>query len=180
MKNEKEFMQNLGQYISKLPVENPFLKWIVYSDVVGDSKFKQPLGGTFEFGYRKTDSDDDATAFIICTMKITPMVGCKGVAIFHDKRVHESHRNKGVGTFTNNFACWLSWELGYSVAMCSVIEGNMAQRVVLAKNGWNDVVEFLNKRTGNEIVLYTKDLSNSECLKAEHGDHSVVVIEGQL
>lgn len=84
--------------------------------------------------------------------------GCCGVALSTGAIVFGPHRNKGLGTILNELRKDISREAGYTVLMCTDVMHNEPQRKILQKNGWKDVFEFVNRRTGNQVAISVVEL----------------------
>lgn len=104
---------------------------------------------------------------IVARTNVESFPKCNGIAIITKVMVMEDYRGRGIGTFVNQFTAYFCRKIGYSVAMCSVRENNMPMRCILAKNGWNENFEFMNKKTGNDVVVYSLNLSAYEEFPAE-------------
>jgi len=49
-------------------------------------------------------------------------------------------------------------EAGYSATICTVTSTNTKQINILLKNGWKGVHSFKNRRTGNTVEIWVKDI----------------------
>ena len=49
--------------------------------------------------------------------------------------------------------------LGYSLLQATVVSTNEAEIHILEKFGWKRGASFTNRRTGNDVIVYFKDLN---------------------
>jgi L-amino acid N-acyltransferase YncA len=49
-------------------------------------------------------------------------------------------------------------ELGYNLAICTVVEKNTREIKILEKNGWKKVYVFTSSVSGHKIGLWVKDI----------------------
>lgn len=89
----------------------------------------------------------------IASMRMYQLPGCCGVAISSAAWVGLYYRRKGLNTIFNKFRIDLAKHMGYSVLMCSDITSNEPSKKTLVKNGWKDVYQFKNRRSGNVVDL---------------------------
>jgi len=102
------------------------------------------------------------TQLTVSSFKLVPMSGCGGVIISCNVSVEPDFRNKGYGTLLSNIREQMAVELRYSAMVCTVIDGNTFQQRIMEKNGWQKSVSFLNSKTGNNIIMYTKILNDGK------------------
>lgn len=72
--------------------------------------------------------------------------------------VEEQYRRRGINTIANRLRQWIAKEAGYSALICTDVANNVAERKTLAKNGFKDIYELDNKRTGNRVLISVKEL----------------------
>ena len=109
------------------------------------------LGG--EFYIIDTDALNVVTSFVI-----EPMAGCNGIALFRAVDIREEYRGKGYGIHFLNLRENIALDLGYSVAMCTIVDSNIPQIKIMQKSGWEIAYKFTNPRTSNPVSLYVKKL----------------------
>lgn len=109
------------------------------------------LGGSFRI-YNAENNE------LISKFKLQQLNGCNGVCISKHVMITENYRGKGLGTHFLNLRESIALDFGYSAMMCSVVLGNHAQQKIMAKNDWNVIAEFDNKRTSNRVRIYYKKL----------------------
>jgi hypothetical protein len=90
---------------------------------------------------------------VISTFKLYRMPHCCGIVVSCNANVRETYRHKRVGTVLNNLRQDIARMLGYTVMLCTDIAQNEHQRRLLKTNGWKDVLDFKNRRTGNTVIL---------------------------
>ena len=94
----------------------------------------------------------------ISTFKLYGMPHCCAYMVSCNVYIQNKFRSKGLGTLLNLFRIDIGKQLGYSAILCTDIEQNTCQRKILKKNGWKDVHEIRNKRTGNRVFLTVIDI----------------------
>lgn len=89
----------------------------------------------------------------IASWELVPMVNCCGIIVSTRAQVLPAYQKRGLGTLLNNMRMDIARELGYSVLLCTDVEGNTPQRKILRVNGWKDVFSFVNRRTRNTVHI---------------------------
>jgi hypothetical protein len=89
----------------------------------------------------------------ISTFKLYRMPHCCGIIVSCNAFVAEQYRHRRVGTVLNNLRQDIARMLGYTIMLCTDIAQNEHQRRLLKTNGWKDVLDFKNRRTGNTVIL---------------------------
>lgn len=97
-------------------------------------------------------------ANFIASFRLVQLVGCCGICISTGAFVANIYRNKGVGKLLNKLRIKMAEHLGYSILMCTDVDGNKPQRNVLINNEWKDIYQFKNGRTGNTVNITIKEL----------------------
>jgi GNAT superfamily N-acetyltransferase len=108
-------------------------------------------GGFFRFFDVDTDKE-------VARFKLTQMEGCNGICILSKMLVFDDYKGKGYGYRLSIFKELLAKEMQYSLLMCTVIKGNIAQEKIMAKNKWELSNQFLNLKTNNNISIYQKKI----------------------
>ena len=85
--------------------------------------------------------------------RLLQLPGCCGVMVSTASVVYPNCRNRGVGTLMNKFRQELAYALGYTILLCTDVTNNDHQRKILAKNGWQDLYSFINRRTHNNVAI---------------------------
>ncbi len=90
----------------------------------------------------------------VCAMfYMTQLPGCCGVMVSHGSSVFTAFQKKGLGTILNDFRKTLARNFGYTILLCTDKVTNIPSRKLLEKNGWKDLLQFRNNRTGNRVAL---------------------------
>lgn len=97
----------------------------------------------------------------IVDFSLTQMPGCCGILISHNVYVGKSFEGKGVNSFLQGIREKIAKENGYTSLMCTTTSENKAEVHILEKYGWSCVDKFVNKRTGNTVLTYTKKVNNA-------------------
>lgn len=90
---------------------------------------------------------------LIASWELYKLPHCCAILVSCRAHVKEEFRGKRVGTILNNLRQDIGKLLGYSTLMCTDIGQNVHQRQLLATNGWKDIHEVKNKRTGNKVYV---------------------------
>lgn len=96
---------------------------------------------------------NDKKQNVISSFELYKMPHCCAILVSCKAFVCEEYRNKRIGTVLNQLRQDIGRLLGYSLLMCTDIAQNVCQRKLLATNGWKDIYEVKNKRTGNTVFL---------------------------
>jgi len=96
----------------------------------------------------------------IAQWNLNEMYGNCGILVSHRAYVFHPYRNKGLGKLLNQFRIDFAKALGYSILLCTDIESNLPQRHILTKNGWIDILKFINRRTNNINHISYYNLEN--------------------
>jgi hypothetical protein len=89
----------------------------------------------------------------ISSFELYKMPHCCAILVSCKALVQPAFRHKRVGTTLNTMRQDIGRILGYSTLMCTDISQNTHQRQLLATNGWKDIYEVKNKRTGNTVFI---------------------------
>lgn len=95
----------------------------------------------------------------IAEFKLTPLKGCRGVAISHGVAISEKYRGKGLGQFLNFWRRVQAMLNHYTVVVCTTVHDNAPQNHILNKNGWRQLGNFYNSRTENEVLVWAFNLN---------------------
>ena len=90
---------------------------------------------------------------VLASFQLVQMIGCCGILVSTQSSVHRKLRGKGLGTVLNSLRVEMARNMGYGILLCTDVESNAAQRKILAKNGWQDIYDFKNPRTGNRVFI---------------------------
>lgn len=93
----------------------------------------------------------------VACFTLTQLPGCCGVLVSTGAWV--GYTGRGIGTLLNKLRIELAKNMGYGILMCTDLTDNIAQRRILEKNGWKDIYDFTNPRTGNHIAVSVYDIT---------------------
>lgn len=118
--------------------------------ITTDDNYDEDLNGV-EFGiYIKEVYSNEIANFQVCQLP-----GCCGVAVSYDAFVNTPHRRKGIGTILNQFRIEWAKQANYGLLICTDIEyKNGAQEKIMKKNGWGELIDFVNPKTKNIVKMY--------------------------
>lgn len=89
----------------------------------------------------------------VASFELYPMINCCGICVSTKAEVRTNFQNKGLGTLLNSLRIDIARECGYGVLLCTDIESNTYQRNILKRNGWTDLLKFVNPRTKNVVYV---------------------------
>lgn len=89
---------------------------------------------------------------------LTDFSGCCGLLISTAATTAYGYSSKGLGTILNQMRLSIAKYWGYTTLIATDVGGNKPQRKILAKNNWKDVHSFVNRRTGNNVIVSVHDL----------------------
>jgi hypothetical protein len=93
---------------------------------------------------------------------LSEMHGCCGIVVSHNLNINEKFKSSvyQFGNFFQELRTELCKKLGYSQIICTTITNNIVENHLLVKYGWkfHEDSKFVNKRTNNEIVMWTKGI----------------------
>ena len=90
--------------------------------------------------------------------EIDNLPGCSQIAVFHSVFLPQELRGQGLGHKAHDARLKRARELGYQVAVCTVVGDNHAQRQILKEYGWDLCLHFKSNKTDHYVELYTKEL----------------------
>ena len=144
---------NVNYFIRKLLDE----KYRVLFQYILDTKDKVDITyNTIPYTYHLIQNG----AAVLALWKLNEMYGNCGILVSHGAYVYHPYRNKGLGKLLNQFRIDFAKALGYSILLCTDIESNLPQRHILTKNGWIDILKFINRRTNNINHISYYNLEN--------------------
>jgi hypothetical protein len=94
----------------------------------------------------------------MASFSIAEFPGNCGIAVFYHASVAHDFQHKGLGKLLLELRQEAARKAGYTIAMATVLKTNKAERTILLNAGWGEGSEFVNVRTKNTVVLYTKKL----------------------
>lgn len=108
-----------------------------------------------EFRLKVTENGDYVAAFCL-----NQLDGCCGVCVSYHAGVSMAYRNRGIGSLLNQMRQQIAWNWGYTVILCTDRCDNECQEKILSRNAWDRMMTFCNRRTGNDVSIYAKNLSD--------------------
>lgn len=97
---------------------------------------------------------------VVGRFDLTPIPGCSVVAISHHLSIDPEHRGKGLGKRAQQERLAMARSMGLQLLLATVVEGNKPQERILEGSGWKRVSHFDNPKTGNRVVLWSKNLTD--------------------
>lgn len=125
--------------------------WITLDEIIpdkGDARWDFALGS-----YRLMLDGVESASW-----KLYQLQHCCAIAVSCNAFVKDTLRNRGLGALLNNLRQEICRGLGYSLLLCTDITSNKCQRALLKTNGWKDIYQVHNKRTGNDVVISVVNL----------------------
>jgi hypothetical protein len=95
----------------------------------------------------------DSRSSVVGSFKLYQLPHCCGVLVSCNAFVSERLRGMRIGTTLNTMRQDIGRSLGYTIMICTDLAKNTPQCKLLATNGWKNILEFKNKRTGNQLYL---------------------------
>lgn len=125
-------------------------------EILGSEPFVDNKTGTEEFTLATYGAGEYRE---LSRFSISRLYGCCGVAVFYHASVAKDFRSRGLGTLLLQLREEAARKAGYSLAVATVQADNEEENMILRKAQWELARGFKNIRTGNDIVLYTKELT---------------------
>lgn len=97
---------------------------------------------------------------VIGRYELSPLPGCKAVAVSHGLVIDPEYRRQGWGHKAMAERIEIAKSLGYQVLIATTEATNTPQQKILMKAGWKIARGFLNPRTGHDLTLWTKHLTD--------------------
>jgi hypothetical protein len=88
--------------------------------------------------------------------------GCNQIVVSGHAFIPESQRGQGRGDANHKKRLAQMRGFGYDYAMCTVKDGNVAQKAILAKNGWKELDWFYNNETGHGVTIYGRRIHRAD------------------
>ncbi len=98
----------------------------------------------------------------ITSFALGELPGCCAFMLSTGSHVWEPYRRKGLQSLSNKFRQAVAKQWGYTAMICTDISGNIPQRKVLAKEGWQDVYSIRNRRTDNIVNISIKEIDYND------------------
>lgn len=89
---------------------------------------------------------------------LTSLPGSPQICVSHGAFIHANYRGNGFGQADHKERLDRIKMLGYDLAICTVNGGNLAQKHILAKNGWTMAKTFHSSNSGHVVELWTREI----------------------
>ena len=144
-----ERLKSALEYLWKVQ-EYP-LKSFDLIDVTNDYK-KHGFSGDLIFTFQTQDGTSKVGRFALSFMP-----GCESnVLISHGVEVYEKYQKQGIGQALNRLKQNAASLIKMTMLIATVNLDNAAERTILKKQGWIDVVSFLNTYHNSDVALVYK------------------------
>jgi len=101
---------------------------------------------------------DETTGYTICDFFLSTFPGCCGIMISHNTYVDPIYRKKGISKILQTLKEEIAIETGFSLLLAVDLE-NSISKDFLPKFKWYEIGKrFKNKRSGNELLLFAKNV----------------------
>lgn len=108
------------------------------------------------FGMFHDPVSRDTDQIELSSFKLHTMPGCSAILVSSRVRVTVPWRGKGLGKLLNQFRARVAREMGCSTLQCTTVQSNERQNTLLRKLGWKQIDDFLNPRTENTVLIWTR------------------------
>ena len=88
--------------------------------------------------------------------EIDSLPGCSQICVFHSVFIPEQFRGMGFGKEAHYARLEEARLLGYQIALCTIVVGNVAQEKILLHFGWKAVKQFQSYKTKNDVQVWIK------------------------
>ena len=95
---------------------------------------------------------------LLTTFGLFQFPNCCALCVSTQAYVSPKFRRLGINKLSNAFRQEIAASEGYAALVCTDILTNEAERRTLVSQGWNDIFQVHNKRTGNDVILSVKRL----------------------
>lgn len=96
---------------------------------------------------------------LIAKFQLSFLPGCKGIIVSHALEVSEDYRQRGIANALMAVKILMASELGAAKLIATVVKDNSVQRKLMNRHGWELLEQFKNKRTGNTVLVFDRDIS---------------------
>ena len=94
----------------------------------------------------------------VVSFSLKELPGCCGVLVSYNVRVCRELRNKGINSFLQGIRQEIAKHNGYTMLLCTTTSENHQEIHILKKYGWKRAKNFVNARTGNKVLIFTKTI----------------------
>jgi hypothetical protein len=122
-----------------------------FEPLTASRPYGKPAGEDFLIGrYIVMVKGDD---YPIAGFNLYELPHCCGVMVSTSAYVSFKWRKRGIGQVLNAMRQDLGRFYGYTVMLCTDVVTNDPQRHILQKAGFQDLMQFENKRTGHQVAI---------------------------
>lgn len=118
--------------------------------------------GEYGLGAVYSKNDRSETQIPIATFSLYQMPGCCGVVISSHAAVAHKYRKRGLGQFLLKLRKKYAFEHGFRMMLATDKADNAPETHVLSKHGFKQATEFKNKRTGNQVKIWFRELTEAD------------------
>ena len=115
------------------------------------------------------ETQPDGHSFVIATygggdyvllgaFSLQQLPGCCGAVVLYHASTVTKFQRRGLGRLFLRVRQSAAVLAGYSWAICTTLKSNKGEISLLTAEGWGKLHEFNNKRTNNDLVVFTKQL----------------------
>ncbi len=90
--------------------------------------------------------------------ELNPFPGCNQIVVSNHAFIYPEYRGQGHGKRQHLERLAKAKELGYNLIMCTVKADNEQEKKILYANLWEQTSGFVNKETGNCVLIFTREL----------------------
>jgi GNAT superfamily N-acetyltransferase len=90
------------------------------------------------------------------------MPGCCGVVVSYHASVLPLFQGKGLGQLLMRMRFAAAYRGGFTLMQCTTTKQNKRECHILGKLGWKQTEEFINRRTSNTVLVYTRQLHEED------------------
>lgn len=95
---------------------------------------------------------------VITAFQLVKFPGCCAFIISTGTYVMKEFQGKGVNNLTNLLRQEIARYHNFTSIICTDVDDNVPERKTLARNGWKDIYQVTNKRTGHKVNITVKEL----------------------
>lgn len=92
--------------------------------------------------------------------KIYELPGNAQIAVFNYAFLPKHKRGKGKGKLAHQQRLETSRELGFDMALCTVVSSNATEKAILKRFGWEYLFQFHSSKSDNYVELWGRKLES--------------------
>jgi GNAT superfamily N-acetyltransferase len=94
----------------------------------------------------------------VCRFILRKYPGNSNILVSYYMMVYPAFRKRGIAKFLQEIKVQIAKDLKCNKLMTTVVDNNEAEINLLNKCGWVKEISFLNRRTGNTVLIFTKNI----------------------